>query len=73
MYCNTLLEGEVYCNGYCIAGAVGCVLQYKYCITGWEPSGLKKLYCNIVSGQQVYCNIGCVGKKIVLQVKSLNG
>ena len=29
MYCNTLLEGEVYCNGYCIAGAVGRVLQYK--------------------------------------------
>ena len=34
MYCNTMLEGEVYCNGYCIAGAVGCVLQYKDCIAG---------------------------------------
>ena len=25
MYCNTLLEGEVYCTKYCIAG--GIVLQ----------------------------------------------
>ena len=30
-----MLSGlEVYCNGYCISGTVGCVLQYKYCIVG---------------------------------------
>ena len=34
VYCNTLLEGEVYCNRYCIAG-------WKLAVGG--------LYCNTVS------------------------
>ena len=30
MSCNT----KLYCNRYCIARAVGGMLQYKYCIAG---------------------------------------
>ena len=43
MYCNTLLEGEVYCNRNCIVGLVGkeIISQYSilYCDMGAKGNG----------------------------------